>query len=606
MSTFSRHLSLLALSVLALASSQAHGEDAVAAAAVKEFQTQPRPSMPFFVTQPEWTPAIEDQYSAFVQKIGRGIARRPMGLLKRYMRDPSVNPYASTDPADLVLYSDCADFPYFLRTYFAYKNGLPMSIAYGVEMNQQPYASEPTRNSDLPTAKLESSPYGNFLTSRTLSNVPAAPGREKNYLEYWSTMLDAVSTRTFRVGPLSPNYNLSDIYPVRIDHTGIRPGTIVHSNGHVLVVYDVDAKGIVHVMDAHPDNSNQIKIVEASTLDRSRPDHGFGFFRFRPMRLVGGQIINGAIYGSRIVLKSDLELYNEGLYSLEQWFGKDTNVAPGSSVSRTAWKQAFTDLNFFDFLRIRMRGAGAPSQPADDAFGDQMKALCDIIQQRPADIDQAIAGGMTALPHPDELPPNIFNAEAPWETYSTPSRDGRIRFAAADLPRQAILKFKQGINNQFGLSFQGSAEDFQRSLVAKVAQLNRSCQLTYTKSDQSRVTMTFSDMIRRLPRMSFDPYHCTEKPWGATGQELQSCVDGDQGNRWYVMEQTMRNTVGKQDENERLVVRSDRPITIDMLASHRYTDQPYTSPINLGSLRTPIVDIETYFGSPQFLIDLNR
>ncbi|MES2854314.1 MAG: hypothetical protein V4692_00545, partial [Bdellovibrionota bacterium] len=94
--------------------------------------------------------------------------------------------------------------------------------------------------------------------------------------------MDAISTATFRVGALSPNYSLSDVYPVKIDREGIRPGTIVHSTGHIYVVTEVDSRGNISMIDAHPDNSVTFKMFDSSKLARSRPDHGLGFFRFRP------------------------------------------------------------------------------------------------------------------------------------------------------------------------------------------------------------------------------------------------------------------------------------------------------------------------------------
>ncbi|MES2964804.1 MAG: hypothetical protein V4760_13010 [Bdellovibrionota bacterium] len=579
--------------------------DEAAAAAIKEFQEQPRPYMPIKVSKAEWDQNDEARFNEFVRAFGRAVERSPKRTLKSYMRDPSVNPYASTDPQGLVLYSDCADFPYFLRNYFAYKNGLPMQIAYGVQVNAQPYASSFVNEADLTKAKPESSPYGNNLTQRIASNIPVAPGRELNFVNYWSNMLGAVSTSTFRVGALTPNYDLSDVYPVKIDRNGIKPGTIVHSNGHILIVYDIEAKGTIRVVDAHPDNSLQVKIIEPATLDRSRPDHGFGFFNWRPLRAIGGQWIGGYLYNAAVRSASDRELFERGLFSLEQWFGPDSNIEPASSVRPDAWKAGFASIDFFDFLMMRLYSGSAPLQ-TDTVVGDYMVSLCEVLKQRTADIDSAIHAGMNRRAHPVELPDNVFSTTGEWEAYSTPSRDGRLRFAAADLPRQAITKFKQGTRRQYRFTFDGSAQDFQRSMLARLSLLNNTCKVTYAKSDGSRVTLTFTEMVRRLPSMSFDPYHCPERRWGASGSELASCIDGDTGGQWYALQQVMRNTVGKQDSNERLVIRSDRPITMDMMTDPRLIDQPSSAKVNVGASRSRVVDLESYFGSQQFLNDLSR
>ncbi|MEK7358702.1 MAG: hypothetical protein AAB250_19815, partial [Bdellovibrionota bacterium] len=260
---------------------------------------------------------------------------------------------------------------------------------------------------------------------------------------------------------------------------------------------------------------------------------------------------------------------------------------------------------FFDFLMMRLYSGTAPLA-TDAVVGDSMVSLCEVLKQRPPDIDKAIEAGMNRRPHPVQLPANVFSTTGEWEAYSTPSRDGRLRFAAADIPRVAVTKFKQGIRRLQRFSFNGTAQDFQRSMLARIAILNNTCKVTYTKSDGSRMTLNFSEMVRRLPRMSFDPYHCPERRWGASGQELASCVDGDQGGQWYSLQQVMRNTVGKQDVNERLVIRSDRPITMAMMTDPSLIDRPSAAPINLGSNRNRVVDLEAYFASQQFFNDLNN
>ena len=46
---------------------------------------------------------------------------------------------------------------------------------------------------------------------------------------------------------------------------------------------------------------------------------------------------------------------------------------------------------------------------------------------------------------------------------------------------------------------------------------------------------------RRLFRMSFDPHHCVERRWGASGPELATCGGGALKRRWYEAEQRLRN-----------------------------------------------------------------
>ena len=52
--------------------------------------------------------------------------------------------------------------------------------------------------------------------------------------------------------------------------------------------------------------------------------------------------------------------------------------------------------------------------------------------------------------------------------------------------------------------------------------------------------MTFDDMVHRLFKMSFDPYHCIELRWGAEDVERESCPDQATKLRWYAAEQRLR------------------------------------------------------------------
>jgi hypothetical protein len=580
--------------------------DEAAKAAVAEFRNQPRFDLPIYIAQPEWTPQFEELYSQFVAQFARGVKQYPGRTVKWYMRNAQINPYADRDPEGLVHYSDCADFPYFLRNYFAYVYGLPMSVATGVEMMRYPLASPATRDADLATARTDNSPYGNYLTGRGLPNVPDKPGREKNFLTHWASILDHVSTRTFRASPLSPNYNeYSDVYPVKIDRNGVRPGTIVHSTGHIYVVAEVDQRGNVYMIDAHPDNSVSYKMLKPSTLDRSRPDQALGFFKFRPARLVGGKYQGNYIYGSRIVLASDRELWDQGLYSLEQWFGPDSNIFPGQRVDPNLYSSAFKSMNFFDFVANRLRDPNVVTY-ADQAVGELMDSFCEEFKQRVVDVDKAIQVGMTRQYHPNELPQNIYSTIGAWEDYSSPSRDGRLRKAAVDLPSSAVQKFQQSRRSGTGIRFDGQASDFQRAILRKMDDMDRSCTITYKNSQGRQITLGFSELVSRLSKISFDPYHCPERRWGASGSELSSCVDMDEGGRWYNAEQSIRNTAGKLDSNEKLIVRSDRPITIEMLESQRYLDQGPSSQINLGSARSSVPDLRNYFSSAEFLRALGQ
>src|SRR5579862_5386127 len=73
-----------------------------------------------------WTDADERDYGEFLAGIGRSGCTTANACL----RDPS-NPFQASDPPNIYFRSDCANLPYVLRAYFAWKRGLPFSYVTG-------------------------------------------------------------------------------------------------------------------------------------------------------------------------------------------------------------------------------------------------------------------------------------------------------------------------------------------------------------------------------------------------------------------------------------------------------------------------------------------
>jgi hypothetical protein len=105
------------------------------------------------------------------------------------------------------------------------------------------------------------------------------------------------------------------------------------------------------------------------------------------------------------------------------------------------------------------------------------------------------------------------------------------------------------------------------------------CQLAYARSDGSKVALSYEDARRRLFAMSFDPYHCVERRWGATDpKELATCRDGGTKQAWYAAEQALRNQLDRTYD-------AQMGFTLDDLASHA----PGT-----GAAAPPDTDVRTY------------
>jgi hypothetical protein len=69
------------------------------------------------------------------------------------------------------------------------------------------------------------------------------------------------------------------------------------------------------------------------------------------------------------------------------------------------------------------------------------------------------------------------------------------------------------------------------------------------RSDGGRVSFSYEEARQRLFAMSFDPYQCVERRWGAQDAgELASCRDGADKRAWYDAQQRLRNQIDRTYE----------------------------------------------------------
>ncbi|HWU42111.1 MAG TPA: hypothetical protein VN132_01695, partial [Bdellovibrio sp.] len=258
------------------------------------------------VTKTSWTEQDERNFGAFVTQIGEAVDRRECDMVDNCLRS-SANPYAHTDPPELKLYADCADLPYFLRSYFAWKNQLPMSVESDVN----------ARNVEGNTGDIRYTPFGNYVTSRFNIIARNSSGRS-DWEGFWdgifktrypnavsllnSTITDLTSSASFRMIGQEDGALFTDFYPVRLDRYGIRPGTVIYDpNGHVTVVFKVSDSGRIYYIDSHPDNTLTSGMYNQK-FERSNPYQGAGFKNFRPIALTNAKVdSNGAYVGGKIV-----------------------------------------------------------------------------------------------------------------------------------------------------------------------------------------------------------------------------------------------------------------------------------------------------------------
>jgi hypothetical protein len=173
-----------------------------------------------------------------------------------------------------------------------------------------------------------------------------------------------------------------------------------------------------------------------------------------------------------------------------------------------------------------------------------MRSICNDLKDRVQAIDLAVKDGIDRKPQPAHLPDNIYTANSPeWEAYASPSRDARLKAAFAqlyiDLQKMIFLYNQRDPRIVYDGLF--LKQDLEKIYEQEAA----ACSITYNNSRGEPVTLGFDDVAQRLFRLDFDPYHCVERRWGATGAEAASCTDDAVKTRWYDAEKKLRNSADR-------------------------------------------------------------
>ncbi len=464
------------------------------------------------IVKPYWEAADEKGYSAFVRAIGRSGCRTLGQCLAS-----EANPYRDTDRRR---YSgDCADMAYILRAYYAWKNGLPFS--YQSAMG----------TADRSRDDLRYSRGGNVVAGR-LSAIGAEPISAPGFI---AAIGGRVSTAMFRTHPQTGGGRyFDDFYPVEISREAVRPGVIAYDVfGHVGIVYDVLDDGRIRIVASHPDNSVTRTIYGPNFL-RADPALGAGLKAWRPIRLEGAEETeDGYFVGGRIVAEPNEALAD---FSLEQYFGNAPH--PSGDWRYGEFRLGGRTLEYFDYVRRRLAAPDFVYDPvAELRYG--LQSICGDIKSRKAAVDQAVRAQIHLKPHPPRLPQNIFGTYGEWEKYSTPSRDARLKVSFIEMRRTMQDLYERHLEGDPAVRFDGG--NLPDALWRAFNEEKQACRINYWRSDGMRVRLNLAHVMERLFDLSFDPYHCPERRWGASGAELESCTDDAEKTRWYKAQQFLRN-----------------------------------------------------------------
>lgn len=473
-----------------------------------------------------WTDEDEAAYSAFVAAIGR----TKCNTFDACIRSPA-NPYRRTDSPAYKFFSDCADLPYMLRGYFAWKNHLPFSVSVRVR-SLTPGAKDVRYSSggNIPSLRMD-------IISLPGSRYPVAYPTLRTTVDNVHSGMYRIppdlrdETRDFNGFPLSRW--APDFYSVAITRESIRPGTVIYDpNGHVAVVYAVENDGRVLYMDSHPDNS-LTRGVYGKKFARSSPGSGAGFKNFRPQVLIGaGRDAAGNLIGGEIWSVPDSSLRD---HDTTQFYG----TKRGKTWSKGKFVLNGRELDYYDWVRFRLSRGGLKYHPVQE-LRNMMQAICVDIKDRVHAVQKAADDGFHRRAQPDRLPENIFGASGDWETYATPSRDARLKSAFVELRTSVQSMIERHRRRDSTIDYKG--RDLKGDLLKAYDEESRACSTSYRRSNGIAAKLTFEDVRRRLFAMSFDPYHCPERRWGATtAAELSSCGDDSEKRAWYKAEQRLRN-----------------------------------------------------------------
>ena len=500
-----------------------------------------------------WTERDEKGYEEFVQRIGESGCRNMHACLTGAASNPL---YRASNPAGMHFYADCADLPYMLRAYYAWKNGLPFS--YSAAVTPLGYSKD-----------IRYTARGNFISTRRDLLDAGIDARRAI-----PQIVDAISSAHYRYPPDYTGRLLPDHYPVKIARDSIKPGTIIYDpNGHVAVIYKVTAEGRIHYIDTHPDNS-LTRGVYGKAFARSSPGMGAGFKRWRPQTLVGAaQGPDGSYRGGQIRLAPDKEIAD---WSVEQFFGTEANRPKLWSTGKFVLESE--TLEYYDYVRRRLANAGFKYDPLEETRS-MVRALCEDLKYRVDAVDVAIKAGIHKRPQPDRLPNNIYGTDGDWETYSTPSRDARLKTAFRELREEVARFLTLASTGNNRLAYAGG--DIHGDIRRAYSEETSACTIAYARGDGSEKQLPFAEVERRLFALSFDPHHCAERRWGAhEPEELATCADGADKRAWYEAQQRLRN-------------QPDR--TYDVRMGFSLADLKRAGP-GTGIDRSPVVDVLSLLG----------
>ena len=491
----------------------------------------PRAAKSVWPLRDGWTRANENLYAAWIERLFDAPLDQELSwkAMDQVLHDPSRNILFNhlglrEDEKGAIVQPDCADVPYFLRAYFAFKMGLPFGyskctrgdggvppkcVQWWNVVNEEPAetvtqivaARRPVERTGF--FGMFSGPVAAPPTRRTVAVLRRPKGLVPGFQYYLSTTIaDAVHSGNGRTAAEDSN---TDYYLVPLSEDSLRPGTIyADPYGHVLILVKRlpqtgDGAGLFLAVDGQPDGTVARKrFWRGNFLFAQDPALGSpGFKRFRPIvrekngklrRLSNEEIANNADYGDYSPQQSTLQV--------EDFYDRmDDVMSPAPLDPLRALKEAIT------------------------ALEDQVKARVKSVDNG----RQYLAGGGKNVDMPDGA--SIFETTGAWEDFATPSRDLRLLIAV-----DVVRGFPDRVARRperYAMPQGKSAAEVKAELEATLAAELAARKFSYTRTDDSQWTLTLKDVLDRIAdlEMAYNINDCAEARWGApeASEEAATC-----------------------------------------------------------------------------------
>ena len=425
----------------------------------------------------DWDLAAQALYSVWVERLFDAPPDQSLSFdsLAPVLRDPARNflygYLGAGEDERLPAEPDCADLPYFLRTYFAWKLGLPVSYRACSRGSRK---APPSCQSPI-----------------VERGFTGAASTAKDFIAASRRLMDTVHSGSGRTALRDDS---TDFYPLPLTRSALWPGTIyADPYGHVLVLakwvpQGAGRSGLLLAVDAQPDNSVARKrFWEGNFLFAQTPGAGAGFKAQRPLASTRS--------GPRPLPNAALD-------------GRD-----GSPPYSTEQASLTPD----DFYARMERLINPRGLDPESAYDSTLEALMEQLETRVGSVDNGEAymrahpGTLVSMPSGSA----IFETTGPWEDYATPSRDMRLLIAMKVL--EGLPERIRRYPDLYVLGGESAARAAAR-IEALHARRLQERSISYTRSDGSPWRLSLAEIYarRRDLEVGYNPNDCVERRWGAS------------------------------------------------------------------------------------------